>query len=83
MKGYVEYNQPFLDNMEIVLGAFLSYTVYRPKYVTMPQKLITAAHANAKRKDPNSKFNLLDTPINSLYLNSLAFGVAIGLTFKV
>ena len=83
MKGYIEYNQPFLDNMEIVLGIFLSYAVYRPKYVTMPQKLITAAHANAKRKDPHSKLNLLNTPINSLYLNSLDFGVTLGLTFKV
>lgn len=83
MKGFLEYNQPFLDNMEIVMGVFLSYAVYRPKYVTMPQKLVTAAQVNAKRKDPNSKFNLLDTPINSLYLNSLDFGVSIGLTFKV
>lgn len=81
MKGFIEYNQPFLNNMEIVLGAFLSYTVYRPKYITMPQKLITAAEVNAERK--KQKLNLLDTPINSLYLNSLDFGVTIGLTFKV
>lgn len=80
-KGLIEYNQPFLTNMEIVLGAFLSYMVYRPKYITMPQKLITAAEVNAKRK--KQKLNLLDTPINSLYLNSLDFGVTIGLTFKV
>ena len=81
MKGYIEYNQPFLNNMEIVLGAFLSYAVYRPKYVTMPQKLITAAQANAIKE--NRTLNLVDTPINSLYLNSLDFGVSIGLTFKV
>lgn len=83
MKGTIEYNQPFLTNMEIVLGAFLSYAVYRPKYVTMPQKLITAAQLNAKLKDPKSTFDLLQTPINSLYLNSLDFGVTVGLTFKV
>jgi len=83
MKGYIEYNQPFLSNMEIVLGAFLSYAVYRPKYVTMPQKLVTAAETNAKKADPKSTFNLLDTPINSFYLNSLDFGITIGLTFKV
>lgn len=83
MKGYIEYNQPFLTNMEIVLGVFLSYAVYRPKYVTMPQKLVTAAETNAKKADPKSTFNLLDTPINSFYLNSLDFGITIGLTFKV
>ena len=81
MKGYIEYNQPFLNNMEIVLGAFLSYAVYRPKYVTMPQKLITAALAKAEQE--KRTLNLMDTPINSLYLNSLDFGVSIGLTFKV
>lgn len=75
-KGFIEYNQPFLSNMEIVLGAFLSYTVYKPKYITMPPKL---AHAAEKQ----TKHNVTTTPINSLYLNSLDFGVTIGLTFKV
>ena len=82
-KGYVEYNQPFITNMEIVLGAFLSYTVYKPKYVTMPQKLIDAAKAGGKLKTPPIDVDVVNTPINSFYMNSLDFGVTLGLTFKV
>lgn len=75
-KGYIEYNQPFLANMEIVLGAFLSYTIYKPKYITMPPKLIHAAEKQGAK-------NVTTTPIDSLYLNSFDFGVTVGLTFKV
>ena len=76
-KGYIEYNQPFLSNMEIVLGGFLAYTVYKPKYVTMPQKLVDAA------KFKNPAFDIATHPINSFYMNSFDFGVTVGLTFKV
>ena len=82
-KGFVEYNQPFLSNMEIVLGGFLSYTVYKPKYVTMPQKLITAAKEGGKLKKPSVDVDVVNHPINSFYMNSFDFGVTIGLTFKV
>lgn len=80
-KGFIEYNQPFLSNMEIVLGGFLSYTIYKPKYVTMPQKLIDAAKAGGAAK--GITVDVVNTPINSFYMNSLDFGVTIGLTFKV
>lgn len=75
-KGFIEYNQPFLSNMEIVFGGFLSYTIYKPKYVTMPQKLVNAAKYN----NPSVDF---DKPINSFYMNSFDFGVHIGLALKV
>lgn len=80
-KGFVEYNQPFLSNMEIVLGGFLAYTVYKPKYITMPQKLIDAAKAGGEAK--GITVDVVNTPINSFYMNSLDFGVTVGLTFKV
>ncbi|EPF29798.1 hypothetical protein DWB79_02575 [Treponema medium] len=80
-KGFIEYNQPFLSNMEIVLGGFLSYTIYKPKYVTMPQKLIDAAKAGGAAK--GITVDVVNTPINSFYMNSLDFGITIGLTFKV
>ncbi|UTC42873.1 hypothetical protein [Treponema sp. OMZ 857] len=82
-KGYFEYNQPFLSRMEILFGAFLSYTVYRPKYITMPQKVITAAQAGGAAKNPPINVDVLNHPLNSYYLNSLDFGLTIGLTFKV
>jgi hypothetical protein len=82
-KGSIEYNQPFLSNMEIVLGCFLSYTIYKPKYVTMPQKLINAAKAGGRLKNPPVDVDIVNHPINSFYMNSLDFGVTVGLTFKV
>lgn len=82
-KGFIEYNQPFLSNMEIVFGGFVSYTVYKPKYVTMPQKLIDAAKAGGKLKKPPVDVDVVNHPINSFYMNSFDFGVTIGLTFKV
>jgi len=82
-KGFIEYNQPFLSNMEIVLGGFLAYTIYKPKYVTMPQKLIDAAKAGGKLKNPPVEVDVVNHPINSFYMNSLDFGVTVGLTFKV
>ena len=75
-KGYIEYNQPFITQMELVLGAFLSYTVYKPKYITMPQKLVNAAKLNNPAVDINR-------PLNSFYMNSFDFGMNIGLAFKV
>lgn len=82
-KGSIEYNQPFLSNMEIVLGGFLAYTVYKPKYLAMPQKLINAAKAGGEKKDPPVDVDVVNRPINSFYMNSLDFGVTVGLTFKV
>lgn len=75
-KGFIEYNQPFITNMEIVLGMFLSYTIYKPKYVTMPQKLVNAAERQGAK-------NITRTPIKSFYMNSLDFGINVGLNFKV
>ena len=82
-KGSIEYNQPFLSNMEIVLGGFLAYTVYKPKYVTMPQKLIDVAKVGGRLKTPPVDVDIVNHPINSFYMNSLDFGVTVGLTFKV
>jgi len=82
-KGSIEYNQPFLSNMEIVLGGFLAYTVYKPKYVTMPQKLIDVAKVGGRLKNPPVDVDIVNHPINSFYMNSFDFGVTVGLTFKV
>ena len=82
-KGFIEYNQPFLSNMEIVMGGFLAYTIYKPKYVTMPQKLIDAAKEGGKIKKPPIDVDVVNHSIDSFYMNSLDFGVTVGLTFKV
>lgn len=82
-KSFMEYNQPFLSNMEIVLGAFLAYTVYKPKFITMPQKLIDVAKVGGRIKDPPVDVDVVNTPIKSFYMNSLDFGLTLGLSFRV
>lgn len=77
IKTSIEYNQPFINNMEIMVGAFLSYTIYKPKYITMPKKLINAIEKRNPEKD------VKNTPLNSFYMNSFDFGISIGLNFKV
>lgn len=77
LKTGIEYNQPFIHNMEIMVGAFLSYIIYKPKYMTMPKKLMDAI----KSRDPSK--DVENTPLNSLYMNSFDFGISVGLNFKV
>lgn len=82
-KGFIEYNQPVISSMELMLGAFMSYTVYKPRYVTMPQKLIDAAKKGGLAKTPPVNVDVENTPINSFYMNSLNFGLSMGLLFKI
>lgn len=82
-KGSIEYNQPVISSMELTLGAFMSYTVYKPRYVTMPQKIAEAAKKNGALKDPKVTVDIENTPINSFYMNSLNFGLTMGLLFKI
>lgn len=70
-----EYIQPVIKSMELTLGFFLSYVIYKPKYITMPPALIEAAK--------QAKFDPVNTPLKSLFLNSMDFGVSLGLNFKV
>lgn len=74
-KFNIEYVQPILNTTEMVLGAFCSYCVYKPKYVAMPPALEDAAKA--------TNFDAKNTPLKSFYLNSLDFGVSLGFNFKV
>lgn len=72
----IEYIQPILETTELTLGAYISYIVYKPKYVTMPAVLADAAKQA-------TGFDAMSTPMKSFYLNSLDFGISLGLNFKV
>lgn len=83
--GYVfafglEYYQPITSHMKLTLGGFLSYTVYKPKYVSLPQKLVEAAKKGAEAEGRQLD---LTKPINSFYMNALNFGLSVGLVFDV
>jgi len=78
--GGLDYYQPVTQHMQLSLGSFVSYTVYKPGYVTLPQKLVDAATKGAKAAGRELD---LSKPIKSFYMNSLNFGLSIGLLFEV
>jgi hypothetical protein len=85
--GYVfnfglEYYQPVTSHMKLTLGGFLSYTIYKPGYVSLPQKLAEAAKKGALAETPSRTLDL-SKPIKSFYMNALNFGLSVGLVFDV
>ena len=76
----LDYYQPIASHMQLTLGTFISYTVYKPGYVTLPQKLVDAAKKGAAAQ--NREIDL-SKPIKSFYMNSMNFGLSVGLVFEV
>lgn len=74
-KLFLEYHQPINSNVEMTLSPYMRFNVYTPKYVTMPPQLLELL----KVASPN--FNT-QTPLPSYFLNSLDFGISMGLSFK-
>ncbi|MBQ9495258.1 MAG: hypothetical protein IJR50_06435 [Treponema sp.] len=75
MKTFVEYHQPINNRVSALLTGFLRFNVWKPKYITMPDSLLTLIHS--VRPDFS-----VETPLPSFYLNSLDFGVSLGVQFK-
>lgn len=77
LKGSMEYNQPIISTMGLIIGGYLSYSIYKPGYVAMPKKIEDAA------RKQNANVNFQRDPIKSFFMNTLDFGVSLGLLFKV
>lgn len=80
LKLMLEYNQPINDRVEVVLGIYTRFNIYKPKYITMPDTLLGLINT-AKKTQNAAEFNP-QTPLNSYYMNSLDFGVTLGLQFR-
>ena len=81
IKFMIEYNQPINDRVEVILGAYTRFNVFKPKYITMPSELLTVAGEIDPGTGMPQGFDPT-TPLPSYYLNSLDFGLTIGLAFK-
>ena len=77
LKTSLEYNQPVISRMDITIGAYMSYTVYKPGYVSLPKKLMETA------KKQNNKIDFENDKLKSFYMNNVDFGISLGLLFKV
>ncbi|TKZ35854.1 hypothetical protein EZH24_03130 [Brachyspira catarrhinii] len=80
IKLMLEYNQPINDRVEIVLGIYNRFNIYKPKYITMPNSLLKLINA-AKNTQGLPNFDT-QTPLNSYYMNSFDFGLSLGLQFR-
>ena len=75
LKASIDYYQPIVERMELILGAYAAYNFYAPGYITMPSTLAEAALAD-------SGFNAINTPLKSFRIDSLDFGLTLGISFK-
>ena len=80
IKLMLEYNQPINDRVEVILGIYGRFNIYKPKYLTMPDSLLNLLNS-VKRKDGLAEFSV-ETPMSSFYLNSIDFGLSLGLQFR-
>lgn len=75
MKLMLEYNQPINDRVEVVLGIYTRFNIYKPKYITMPISLLGVIQGI------RPSFTA-ETPMPTYYINSLDFGLTLGLQFR-
>lgn len=75
IKLMLEYNQPINDRVEVVLGIYTRFNIYKPKYITMPTSLLGVIQGIR----PNFT---AETPMPTYYINSFDFGVTLGLQFR-
>jgi len=81
LKTSIEYNQPVISRMDLTVGAYMSYTIYKPGYVSLPKKIAKAAIENGKQNGISVDFER--DKIKSFYMNNFDFGVSLGLLFAV
>lgn len=81
LKTSIEYNQPVISRMDITIGAYASYSIYKPGYVALPKKIAKAAIENGKNRGVDVNFER--DKLKSFYMNNLDFGISLGLLFKV
>lgn len=71
----VEYNVPILPTLELILGGYGQFNVFKPKYLTMPDSVMNMAVTNFGF-DPRSE-------VGSYFINSFDFGLTLGLGLKL
>lgn len=74
IKVFAEYNIPIIETLELILGGYVAYDIYKPGYITMPPKLMTMA--KDRGFDPSK-------PVESYFINSLNFGIRLGLGLRL
>ena len=75
-KFLLEYLQPVNDRVGVILGGYFRFNLWSPKYITMPPTLMGLIQG------VRPEFSV-ETPLPSYFLNSVDFGISLGLNFRV
>ncbi len=79
--GSIEYSIEVLPTTELILGFFTQYNSFKPKYLTVPPSLAKMAEdATHEGQEP---VDLENTPFPDYKLDSVEFGLRIGLSFRL
>ncbi len=79
--GSIEYSIEVLPTTELILGFFTQYNSFKPKYLTVPPSLAKMAEeATPEGQEP---VDLENTPFPDYKLDSVEFGIRIGLSFRL
>ncbi len=77
-----EYSISVLPTTELTLGVFTRYNIFKPRYLTVPASLAEMARKDAESRG-EEPIDLETTPFPNYRLDSLEFGVRIGLSFRL
>ncbi len=79
--GSIEYSIEVLPTTELILGFFTQYNSFKPKYLTVPASL--AKKAKDDTPPDEEPVDLENTPFPDYKLDSVEFGIRIGLSFRL
>lgn len=82
IKLELEYNVPIISNVGLIIGGYGAFNIYSPKYITMPQTVINMLQGYQDQQllpvfDPKT------TPMTSYFINSLDFGITLGVAVEL
>ncbi len=79
------YIIPMIPTMDFLIGFYTQLNLYRPGYISMPPSLEESAQTNRPGADEIPPSPLLDftQPFDDYWLNSVDFGINLGIAFKL
>lgn len=81
LRTLLEYYQPVFTQMDLIIGIYITYTIFKPGYASLPKKLAKAAIENGGLHGITVDFE--NHKLKTFYMNNFDFGVSLGLSFNI
>lgn len=81
LRTLLEYYQPVFTQMDLIIGIYITYTIFKPGYASLPKKLAKAAIENGGLHGIIVDFE--NHKLKTFYMNNFDFGVSLGLSFNI